>query len=126
MIEDILKFANINKSDIIDSREGKYIENDGDSGRSYNGFLILTKNQLIFISKKGLLTAMKKRYEIEVSKITKIFKFPLMRTYAIYANTADKDAGFFKRMFKSKNAQVKIKEGKFFFNKLRELNPKVK
>ncbi len=119
--EKAINDTNIKKNEIIDWRKAKIISS-GDMRLS--GFLILLKNKLVFLKKK-VLGSYVKTYEIELSKISKINKLTFMRHYVFYANKAEKDAGFFKKLFSSKNMQVFMKDGKPFVKKIKQTNPKI-
>ena len=124
--QEALKKINLTEKDVVDYREGKLISNSGEDCVNYPGFIILTKKKLFFVTEKGFLRSMRCMYDIELQQIKSIYKFPLINNYTIMANTAQEGAGFLKRMFKTKNAQMKISDGKTFVNKIKELNPKIK
>ncbi len=125
MLDEICSLCNISEKDVVDWREGKLYLDDSEYSKTYKGNIILTKDHLIFVSKKGIFTSAKKRYDVELSKISKVSKIFLTKSYCVYANTADKGAGFFKRLFKYKNIRVSMKDGKDFFLNLKKLNPEV-
>ena len=126
MIDDALSFGNITKEEVVDWRNAKFYESGDDYSDTYKGYLILTKSRLLLISETRLFRAMRKLYDVDVSKITKVFKIPLTSSFIVYANTAEKGTGFFKRLFKHKDMQVKLDDATPFFNKLKELNLYIK
>ena len=124
--ETIIK-AGINESEIIEYREAKIDENaSGETGTVFKGYLILTKDRLMFVSKKGLLKSVRKRFDIPVDKIKKISKFPLSKTWSFQANLAEEGAGALKRFFKQKTVHVKIEDGESFVGKIKEMNIEIK
>lgn len=124
--QEALKKINLNEKYVVDYRTGKLISNSGEDSVNYPGFIIFTKKKLFFVTEKGFLRSMKCMYEIELRQIKSIYKFPLINNYTFIGNTAQEGAGFLKRMFKTKNAQMKINDGKTFVNKIKELNPQIK
>lgn len=112
----------VDESSIVDWREGKFYSS-GEDSFGYKGYVILTKDRLIFVSKKGFLRSIQKKYDMPVTQIQKITKLPLMKRYTFFANTAEKDAGFLKKMFSTKNAEIDIQDGKTFIEKIRKINP---
>ena len=123
--KDAIQKVGIDESDVIDWRDAKYYGCNGEDAINYPGYVILTKDKLIFVSKKGFLRSAKKRYDVEVSQIKKISKLPLTKQFVFFANTAKEGAGFLKKLFKSKNAQIYMKEGKSFVEKVKEVNPHI-
>ncbi len=123
--KEAIQKVGIDESDVIDWRDAKFYGCNGEDAINYPGYIILTKDKLIFVSKKGFFRSVRKRYEVEVSQIKKISKLPLMKQFVIYANTTKEGAGFLKKLFKSKNAQIYMKEGKSFVEKIKEVNPRI-
>ena len=123
--DDAIQKVNVPSGDVLEHRDAKLFQSQGEEGVNYAGYLVLTKDKLLFVSEKGLLTQAKIRYEVPVLKIQRISKLPLVNQYMIFANTAEKQAGFFKKMFSSKNAQLSIKDAKSFFEKMKEVNPQI-
>ena len=121
--KEAIQKVGIDESDVIDWRDAKYYGCNGEDAINYPGYVILTRTKLIFVSKKGFLRSAKKRYEVEISQIKKISKLPLTKQFVFFANTAKEGAGFLKKLFKSKNAQIYISEGKSFVEKVKEVNP---
>jgi len=124
--KEAIEKVGIKEKSIIDWRDAKLVSSSGEENTRYKGYIILTKDRLIFVSEKGFLKSIKKMYDMPVSKIKKISKFPLSKNFMVFANVADKKSGFFKKMFSGRNAQIKLSNGKSFFDKVRKLNPNIK
>jgi hypothetical protein len=86
----------------------------------------LTKDRLLFVCEKGLLRGIKKMFDIEISKIKSIKKYPLVGALYISGNTADEGAGFLKKIVSMKGAQIEINDWKPFVEKIRGINPNIK
>ena len=122
---DTIRKAGIDEDRIIDWRDAKFYGSSGEDSVGYKGYLLLTKERLIFVSKKGFLKPVKIRYDVALSNIQRISKLPLTHQFIISANTAEKDSGFIKKIFSSKNAQVHMKDGKSFVDEIAKINPSI-
>ena len=123
---DTIGKAGIDEASIVTWREAKFYGSSGEDSVVYKGYVLLTEDKLIFVSRKGLLKPVKIRYDTDVSNITSISKIPLTSRFIIHANTAEKDSGFIKKMLSSKTAQIHIKDGQSFFEEMAKLNPSIK
>jgi len=117
--------AGINEGSVAAWRDAKFYGSSGEDSVTYKGYLLLTEQRLVFVSKKGFLKPIKIRYDVAVSKIKRISKLPLTNQFIIYANTAEKESGFIKKMFSSKNAHVHMKDGKSFIDEIVKINPSI-
>lgn len=117
--EDCLNKAGLSRKKLVDWRESKILEDDTQS----SGYLFLTKKNLTFVRKKGLLTSCRVLFTIPVDKITKIQK--VLGIVVIMGNLAEENDGFFKKIFKSKGAQFKLKDADSFIKKIKEVNTNV-
>ncbi len=124
--KDAIREVKIEESGIVDWREAKLYQSSGEDNVSWSGYIILTSDKIIFVSEKGFLKPVKIRYEIGISSIRRVSKIPLLGHFMISANTAEKGSGLLKRVFSSKNAQLSVKDGKTFFERLKTLNPEIK
>ena len=123
---DTIRKAGINEASIVTWREAKFYGSSGEDSAVYKGYLLMTEDRLIFVSRKGLLKSVRIRYDMDVSNITSVSKIPLTNRFIIHANTADKDSGFIKKMLYSKTAQIHIEDGKSFVEEMAKLNPSIK
>ena len=124
--KDALQEVGIAESCVIDWRNSKLYQSSGEDTVAFSGYMVLTKDRLLFVSEKGFLKPIKIRYEIDISKIRNISKILLTNRFLIAANTAEEGSGFFKKLAGSKNAQVSVKDGKEFFEKVKQINPEIK
>lgn len=118
--------AGIDEGSVAAWRDAKFYGSSGEDNVAYKGYLLLTDQKLVFVSKKGFLKPIKIRYDMAVSKIKSISKLPLTNQFIIYAGTAEKESGFIKKMLSSKNAQMHIKDGKSFVDEIVKINPSIK
>lgn len=123
---DTIEKSGINEANIVMWREAKFYGSSGEDSVVYKGYLLLTQDRLIFVSRKGILKSVKIRYDMEVTNITSVSKIPLTHRFVIHANTANKDSGFIKKMLYSKTAQIHIKDSQSFFEEMAKLNPSIK
>ena len=125
--QETIKKAGINEAEIIEWRKAKIDENAfGETGAIFRGYLILTKNRLMFVSKKSLLKSVRKRFDISLDKIKKISKFPLSKRWSFQTNLAQEGDGALKRFFKQKTIQVKIDDGEGLVETIKEMNINIK
>ena len=123
--KDTICKVGIDEGSVAAWRDAKFYGSSGEDTVAYKGYLLLTEQRVVFVSKKGFLKPIKIRYDMAVSKIKSISKLPLTNHFIIYASTAEGDSGFIKKMFSSKNAQVHMKDGKSFIDELVKINPSI-
>lgn len=115
--EEAISTAGVSKPDIVKWREAKIFAGVEDE-TTYKGYIILTKEELMFVRSKKRFSSTKVMYRVPVKKIKKIQKIRIFGRVMISANLADKDSGFFKKMFSGKNAQFKIDDADTFIAKV--------
>jgi hypothetical protein len=123
---DTIGKAGINDASKVTWREAKFYGSSGEDSIIYKGYLLLTEDRLIFVSRKELLKSVRIRYNMDVSNITSVSKIPLTNRFIIHTNTAERDFGFLKKMLYSKTAQIHIKDSQSFFEDIAKLNPSIK
>ena len=111
--------------EIIGQWEVKERDEEGYGGR--RGTLLLTRNELIFLSRIGLFSKKQKEYcRIPLSKIKKVYKMPLFNLVSITYDKTPSKAGAFRRFFGKRNLNLKMENPKLFIEKIKELNPNVR
>ena len=111
--------------EIIGQWEVKEQDQAGVGGR--RGTLLLTRNELIFLSRIGLFSKKQKEYcRIPLSKIKKVYKMPLFNLVSITYGKAPSKAGAFRRFFGKRCLNLKMANPKLFIQKIKQLNPNIK
>jgi len=111
--------------EIIGQWEVKQRDEEGFTRR--RGILILTRNELIFLSKIGLFSKKQKEYcRIPLSEIKRVYRMPLANLVSITYNKASSEAGVLKRFFGKRYLGFKMKNSKLFIEKVKSLNLNIK
>jgi hypothetical protein len=61
---DTIRKTGINEAGIITWREAKFYGSSGEDSDVYKGYLLLTEDRLIFVSRKELLKSVRIRYDM--------------------------------------------------------------
>ena len=115
----------------IKSVIGKWSGGESDSAESTmhkrKGFLLLTKDEFIFVAKVGLFSKkFKSIWRVPLSSIKSVKKmgWPLKAVFIAYIK-APEGAGTFRKFMGQRSLAFKIEEEKSFIAKIKKLNPRI-